>query len=249
MMAIESVTEATWSTSNALRPMLSFLQGKARERKFKLFACACCRRIDHLLADERSHHAIEVVEQFHDGKVTRQKYNLAERAANDAYSELAREVAADELTPDRTISRSIMPLTHMFAAQTVVACFKGTYFAVTQGCCGALRGRGTVDVKLEDSLALGESIEAAERAAQANLLRDIFGNPFRPATLDPSWLTSTVLALARQMYDTRDFSAMPILADALQDAGCDNEEILNHCRGESVHVRGCWLVDSLTDRQ
>jgi hypothetical protein len=60
--------------------------------------------------------------------------------------------------------------------------------------------------------------------------------------INPAWLTSTVLALARQMYDSRDFSAMPILADALQDAGCDNEDILKHCRGPGPHVRGCWVL-------
>jgi hypothetical protein len=79
--------------------------------------------------------------------------------------------------------------------------------------------------------------------SECALLRDIFGNPFRPVSVDPSWLTSDVVALASQMYESRDFSAMPILADALQDAGCDNEDILNHCRGEDVHVRGCWVVD------
>src|ERR1700722_8649445 len=80
-----------------------------------------------------------------------------------------------------------------------------------------------------------------ESAAQTDLLRDIF--PFDPITFDPSWLTSTVLALAQQMYDSRDFSAMSILADALQDAGCDNPQILDHCRGPGPHVRGCWVCD------
>jgi len=77
------------------------------------------------------------------------------------------------------------------------------------------------------------------------LLREIVGNPFRPTIINPSWLTSTVLALARQMHDSRDFTATPMLADALQDAGCDNEEVLNHCRGPGPHVRGCWVVDRL----
>jgi hypothetical protein len=74
--------------------------------------------------------------------------------------------------------------------------------------------------------------------------RDIFGNPFRPAAFDPDWRTSTAVALARQMYDSRDFSAMPILADALQDVGCASDAILTHCRDAAgVHVRGCWVVD------
>jgi hypothetical protein len=92
---------------------------------------------------------------------------------------------------------------------------------------------------------LNSSDHSSEGAAHCALLRDIFGNPFHPVVIDPSWLTSTVLALARQMHDSRDFSAMPILADALQDVGCENEELLNHCRISGLHVRGCWGVDLL----
>ena len=81
------------------------------------------------------------------------------------------------------------------------------------------------------------------------LAEEIFGNPFRPVTFDPAWQTDTVVSLAKGMYESRDFSAMPILADALQDAGCDNAEILTHCRDESLtHVRGCWVVDILLGR-
>lgn len=78
----------------------------------------------------------------------------------------------------------------------------------------------------------------------AHVMRDVVGNPFRPVTFDPDWRTDTVLSLAQQMYDARDFSAMPILADALQDAGCDSDDILSHCRDpKQVHLRGCWVVD------
>lgn len=86
-------------------------------------------------------------------------------------------------------------------------------------------------------------VVAAEGRAEQLLMHDIFGNPFRPATFLPEWRTTTVLNLAQQMYDSRDFSPVPILADALQDAGCDNADILNHCRGPGSHVRGCWVVD------
>ena len=76
------------------------------------------------------------------------------------------------------------------------------------------------------------------------IIREIFGNPFRPIAFSPEWRTDTAIALARQMYESRDFSAMPILADALQDAGCDNESVLTHCRDTNQpHVRGCWVVD------
>ena len=76
------------------------------------------------------------------------------------------------------------------------------------------------------------------------LARDIFGNPFRPVAFDPAWRTDTAVSLARVMYDTRDFAAMPILAHALQDAGCEHADILDHCRDpDGTHVRGCWVVD------
>ena len=87
------------------------------------------------------------------------------------------------------------------------------------------------------------------RRANAELVRDIFGNPFRLISFSSEWRTDTALSLSRTMYDTRDFSAMPILADALQDAGCDSDDILNHCRAGGVHVRGCWVVDLVLGKE
>ena len=72
-----------------------------------------------------------------------------------------------------------------------------------------------------------------------------FSDPLHYVFFQPGWLTSTVLALATGIYDDRAFDRMPILADALQDAGCDNADILDHCRGSGPHVRGCWVVDML----
>jgi hypothetical protein len=84
----------------------------------------------------------------------------------------------------------------------------------------------------------------AESAAHCDIIRDVFGNPFRPVVFSPAWRTDTAVSLARGMYESRDFGAMPILADALQDAGCDNDDMLGHCRDtKQIHVRGCWVVD------
>ncbi|AMV27276.1 hypothetical protein VT84_22935 [Gemmata sp. SH-PL17] len=83
------------------------------------------------------------------------------------------------------------------------------------------------------------------KTQQATLLREILGNPFRPIVVNPSWLTSNVVALATGIYAGKAFDRMPILADALQDAGCDNEDIMNHCRQPGEHVRDCWVVDLL----
>ncbi|MBP3956761.1 hypothetical protein J8F10_15925 [Gemmata sp. G18] len=77
----------------------------------------------------------------------------------------------------------------------------------------------------------------------------VFGNPFRSVTFSPSWRTPTGGALASQMYESRDFSAMPILADALQDAGCDSADVLDHCRGPGPHVRGCRVVDLVPGKE
>jgi hypothetical protein len=88
------------------------------------------------------------------------------------------------------------------------------------------------------------------REAQRKLLRDIFGNPFRLATFNPAWRTTDVMLLAQGIYDAKAIDRMPILADALQDAGCDNTDILTHCRDTSLtHVRGCWVVDLVLGKE
>jgi hypothetical protein len=88
-----------------------------------------------------------------------------------------------------------------------------------------------------------DTVEYQSAADILATLRDVFGNPFRPVAVEPGWRTGTAVALARQMYASRDFSLMPILADALQDAGCECADVLDHCRGDGPHVRGCWVID------
>jgi hypothetical protein len=86
---------------------------------------------------------------------------------------------------------------------------------------------------------------AQERAAQAALIRCLVGNPFRPAAVEPAWLTSSVVAITTGIEADQAFDRLPILADALQDAGCDHDDFLSHCRDERVHARGCWVVAAL----
>jgi hypothetical protein len=85
----------------------------------------------------------------------------------------------------------------------------------------------------------------AARLVQSRLLHEIIGNPFRPVTAVPAWRTSTVMSLAQGIYAQRAFDRLPILADALQDAECDNPDVLDHRRGGGPYVRGCWVVDLL----
>jgi hypothetical protein len=90
---------------------------------------------------------------------------------------------------------------------------------------------------------------AVETAKQVSLLRDIFGNPFRPVTVDRVWRAPTVILIAQAIYDERAFDRMPILGDALEDAGCTSADLLNHCRESGEHTRGCWAVDLLLGKQ
>jgi hypothetical protein len=98
-----------------------------------------------------------------------------------------------------------------------------------------------------------QAAEVIRSPLRCLLLRDIFGPLlFLPVILDPAWLTwhdSLLVSMARQMYDSRDFSDMPVLGDALEEAGCTDADILNHCRQPGEHVRGCWVVDLLLGKE
>jgi hypothetical protein len=98
----------------------------------------------------------------------------------------------------------------------------------------------------------GRAAVKAEEASQTVLLRELFGNPFRPVALAPAWLVwgdGTVAKLAQAIYDERAFDDLPVLADALEDAGCDNTDILTHCHQPGEHVRGCWLLDLILAKE
>jgi hypothetical protein len=98
----------------------------------------------------------------------------------------------------------------------------------------------------------GVAASEAERRLQCDVIRDLFGNPFHPLALDHScliWNGGTVPKLAQGIYEDRAFDRLPILADALEEAGCTNADILDHCRGLGPHVRGCWVVDLLLGKE
>jgi hypothetical protein len=104
---------------------------------------------------------------------------------------------------------------------------------------------GVEDEDKDDDHPANVKKRAKEARGQAALLREIVGNPFKPIFLNPSWLTRTVKQLASTIYETRAFERMPILGDALEEAGCTVAEVLEHCRGGGEHVRGCWVVDKV----
>jgi hypothetical protein len=225
------MTEADWLASNPIA-VLSFLQdqGWQSERKCRLFAVTCCRRIWYIMSDARSRSAVEAAERYADGLTDLAQLGASRNLAYEAYD----MVAYSNLPPAK-------------ALLSLAAC---AAFAVTlhdprlaPGWVSAM----VLNVVSSHQVSSPGPVEA-EWAAHCDLLRDIFGNPFRPLSLDPSWLTSSVVALAEGIYAERAFDRLPILADALQDAGCDNPEVLDHCREPGPHVRGCFVVDLLTGR-
>jgi hypothetical protein len=207
--------EAGWVASADPTVMLRSAQCRAGERRLRLFACGVARTLWHAHPTFlQFSSAVGVTERFADGEIP-------DSGRADSQRELYRWFL--DLSPAEKRSPLFGKFVHFHAALAT------TFRLHTLG-------------KLCNTSAW-EAVSRSGGARLAPVVRCVFGNPFRPVSLDPAWLTSTVTALASQMYDSRDFSPMPILADALQDAGCTSDDILDHCRGDGPHVRGCWVVD------
>jgi hypothetical protein len=162
------------------------------------------------------------------GKIIRAAVEAAEKCADIAPSSERRL-----LRPFRKIAcdnyRTNPIETHLVSSVSAIDCLEAA-----RSSCYMAASYSTVD---------DDRKREQEQIKRGPLLRDIFGNPCRPVTFASAWRTSTTVALAESMYAARDFGNMPILADALEEAGCDNAEVLSHCRGNGPHVRGCWVVD------
>jgi hypothetical protein len=222
------VTEAEWLTVMDPTAMLRHLGG-VNARKLRLFAASCCRRVDQLVVSRRD--GLEDAVTYIDG-LEREADGTADAGA---WEELVRRVlVARHDIIDRTMDE----------VEVAFCTFLTAIDNDPQP--AALWASVNANIALSQFPRRPEADEVAgtaEAVVQAAFLRDIFGDPFRPVAFDASWRTDTALSLARVMYESRDFAAMPILADALQDAGCENADVLDHCRGNGVHVRGCWVVD------
>jgi hypothetical protein len=232
----EAMTEAEWLTATDPTPMLKSLRNDVSERKLRLFGVACCRRHWQTFTDERSRTAVGVGERLADGLAADLEREASEGRASQAVQAAVLERYTNYTLPEHFI------IAARAARFTVMPC--GTFDLeaglATVAACRLMVLHATGD----------QASRADENAELCSTIRDIFGPlSFRPMTVDPAWLTSAVLALAEGIYDERTFDRMPILADALQDAGCDNEEILNHCRQPGEHVRGCWVVDMILGKQ
>jgi hypothetical protein len=211
--------------------MLAALPGNVSQRKLRLFGLARCRRMWHLLPNGRWGHLVEVGERFADGAASRTELKTVRWRVPTVFvverpnylAVVSDKIGCVEYTPPK--------------AQEVA-------YAAAKEVARAAEGAADVEAPRCPR-------RDAECAAQAHLLRDLF-NPFRPATVSPAWRTPQVVPLAQAAYEERelpagtlDLARLAVLADALEEAGCADADILNHCRRAGVHVRGCWAVDLL----
>jgi hypothetical protein len=266
------MTEAEWLGSTDPDRMLDYLSGRRpraggwlarlgfrREpeadpepprvsaRKLRLYACACCRRVGGLLTDERSEQAVETSERFADGLAGPEELRAAVVEAYDALTSfLVKGRTAPELSGvvGKTPFGGLRP--RAYAARAALEAARGEVAAAV---AAAVRAAEEAATEWEDVAWARATLGPAVRAG---LLRDLIGNPFRPASLDPAWLEwrgGTVRRIAQRIHEEYRFDELPVLADALEEAGCTDPDVLNHCRSGGEHLRGCWLIDMLLARR
>jgi hypothetical protein len=143
------------------------------------------------------------------------------------------QASAEELAAARKATNSWIG--HVAATHAIHAASRVVQFQSEEAGMAAAQAAGLSHFGSRDFSAVHE--------AQAKLLREIFGNPFRSISFDPAWLTSKVIRLAQSIYDDQAFERLPDLANALEQAGSLDQDKLSHCRGPGPHVRGCWLLD------
>lgn len=206
---------------------LDLIRTRASPRKLRLVGCAFARSRWHLLVDGRSRRAVELAESYADGSCS---LDVLLDAQEGAAVVAAAAVQYDLQCPTTRAVRLAVAATNEDA-------YTAAYL-------------GTVDVPHAYPSCAGYGSEFNQACAeQMPVFRDIFGNPFRPVTFDPTWRTSTAVALAESIYADHAFDRLPILADALQDVGCEDADILGHLRGDGPHVKGCWALDLVLGKE
>jgi hypothetical protein len=220
--------ENAWLRATDPRPMLEFLQrtGRGSDRKLRLFASACCRLTWHLLGG-RSHRKVVLMgERYAEGQATER---MVEKARREAYYAPLKE------------RKEAGPAT--WAAWRAADCLLSSV------------NIGKVVELVKEALDL-ENADLAEPVVQTplhSIVRCVFGNPFSaPLPIQAAWLRwndSTVLRIATGIYEERAFERLPVLADALLDAGCEDEDLIAHCRSAGPHVRGCFAIDLILGKE
>ena len=234
------MTEQEWLTRADPAEMQEHIMHLVSGRKVRLWACACVRQVWHLLGDKRSVAAVEIAERYADGLAAVTSLTAARAAAREAAWNAARNAALDSAWAAAWTVAGIAVWAAAWNAALDSA--RATAWDVAQAAAGDGAGEAAWNAAWD-----------VARKRQCILLREIIGNPWRPVTLlgMESWYGSSAMyvpSLGQDIYDRRDWGLLPILADALEDAGCDDRTILDHLRGPGPHVRGCWALDLVLGR-
>jgi hypothetical protein len=242
-------TEAEWLAGTDPQPLLGCLYGRVSDRKYRLFAAACCRRVWGLLPSGRSRRAVQVCERHADGEARdedlRAAYGPAAWLEDTVVPPWAVVVAAEAAAANAAYPEAADAALRA-ALWALDATAGAAADAVSDPPCVPGTGRDG-----DPWFLTFQAAKAAEKEAQCQVLRCIVGNPFRPVRVRRSWLTwndGAVTKLARAIYDGGRFEEMGVLADALEEAGCADPGLLGHCRVPGPHHRGCWPLDLLLGR-
>jgi hypothetical protein len=233
------MTEQEWLTGADPGMMAFSVRDRLSDRQLRLFGCACVRGVWEDLPDDALRLAIEACERFADGLAAVEELRAARELADGTYEGLG-DIIAD----------------HGAIAVTAL-CEPKPWFPMGEGSCG-----GVAAVAAE--ACFNEEIPwhvawARAKEAHCHLLRDMLGNPFGTSPPLPpgvlAWHDRAVPRMAQAIYNERkmpegtlDTKRLAILADALLDAGCEDEDLIAHCRSEGPHVRGCWAIDLILGR-
>jgi hypothetical protein len=243
------MNEAEWVTCLAPAPMLDHLHGRISERKMRLFVQACCRRVRQLFHEPPLRKAFGVAERFAEGAATAEELADANRAAVAAFAGWGNP------DPERhPAAACASAAAAAVAVATELALCRADAVRGAEAAAEALalsRAAADQERRLKDPRAW-VALRRAERAAQAQILRDLLGNPYRPVELSADylqWNDGTVGRLAQAIEESRSFDRLPLLADALEEAGCTAGSVLNHCRHGGPHAVGCWVVDLVLHRE
>jgi hypothetical protein len=245
------MTEAEWSVCMEPTSMLDFLQNKVSERKLRLLACAIVRHVPitrvgktvwDLLLDYdwfasprmNCHSVIETAERMADGLASAEEWE--ESLEHLRYVELGTDPDFFADDPELRSGLWFGYSVALAVGHTISYSTPSDRISLARYMLGYI-----IHIKAYSISLLHPKFERRV----CRLIRETIGNPFGAVSLVPSWLTPDVVAIARAFYDERAFDRMPILGDALEAAGCDNADILLHCRSHTGHVRGCWVLDAL----
>jgi hypothetical protein len=221
------MTEEEWLASASPEALLDFIEADVSERKLVLFACACWRRLWHLIPAGPARLPVEMAEAFAEGFIEREQWESAQAHWRMNVGGRALQRSLGARINEALVYMGVGPVT------------------------GAVQARAASQAARSAAEWAGPWAVEAEARSQCALLRDLAGNPFRPVACNPVWVQwndGCTVRLAREIYDDRRFDDLPILGDALEDAGCTDEAVLAHARGEGPHTRGCWLVDLLLNK-